>query len=87
MMVLHADRWQIASLPGKLRRDVVRVQVVNERHGLDSVDLEKIPHDPLEGAQRFGCSHVSDMLADENAPPDADRHGVLQMRTDREQGR
>ena len=67
---------------GKLRREIIRVQIGGDDLRFRVVKLFKIGDDAAEGVVRRLGFQIADVLADENLVADGKRDGVLQMRAD-----
>ena len=77
MMLNPNDRQPRPLCP--VRRRVVRMQIADDRLGLETVEAAKVVDGAFEGVTRLERFQVADMLAEENILPDADGDRVLQM--------
>src|SRR5437899_4726657 len=78
LMMLHPNDRQ-SRLLCPVCRGVVRMQIADDRLGLETVEPAEVVDGALEGVTRFERFQVADVLADENVLPDSDGNRVLQM--------
>jgi hypothetical protein len=83
MVVLDCPRLDV-EIESELRGEVFRVQVMDDDVWLDPIEVTQVARRLQEGLIAGEMLEVANVVARYQCRPLGDRHGVLQLRTDRQ---